>query len=506
MIIVTIFSVAEKFLGFIYRIFLSRTIGAEGVGLYQIALSVFAVLLTISCSGTPITVSRLMTKYRAENNPKREQGVITAGLFLALIVSLPLSALLFFGHNYFNFLFTDERCMSVFLIVVPVLSFNSMYAVLRGVFWGNKDFLPYSIIELLEEIVMIIAGIVLISSATTVFDGAKRAGIAVLLSYVFSFTVAVIVFFAKGGKLKNPKKELVPLISSALPITAMRTANSVINSLISIILPLRLVSAGFSSAEALASFGSAFGMAMPLLFIPSTIISSFVLVLVPELSENFYRGKTLALKTDIEKAVKLSVFMACIFIPIFFVLGDEIGVLVFSDAESGIYLSHSALLALPMGISQITTSILNSLGFEKKTLFYYVLSTVFMLVCIWFLPQFIGIYSLIIGFVFVFGLTSVLNIILIYKKSRTKPAIFKFILLGILFLIPSALLGFFAERILINYLGNFLTLLIISPILVVFNGLLFAISGQIDLKSLFLFVVDKMRKKNHNRQGEEHIN
>lgn len=250
----------EKFLGFIYRIFLSRTIGAEGVGIYQIALSVFAVLFTISCSGTPITVSRLMTKYRRGKQTEKRAGVITAGILLSVLISLPLSALLFFGHDLFDFLFTDPRCMSVFLIVVPVLSINCVYAVLRGVFWGDKDFLPYSIIELLEEIVMILMGIILISKATDVFDGAKRAGIAVLCSYVFSFVTGVIVFALRGGRLKNPKHEFLPLLSSSLPITAMRTANSIINSLVSIILPLRLVAAGLTNAEALAQFGSAFGM------------------------------------------------------------------------------------------------------------------------------------------------------------------------------------------------------------------------------------------------------
>ena len=45
--IVTLFSICEKFLGFIYRIFLSRSIGSEGIGIYQVALSVFALLLTV---------------------------------------------------------------------------------------------------------------------------------------------------------------------------------------------------------------------------------------------------------------------------------------------------------------------------------------------------------------------------------------------------------------------------------------------------------------------------
>ena len=168
--IVTVFSICEKFLGFLYRVYLSRTIGTEGIGLYQVALSVFALLLTLSCSGTPITVSRLMTKYRAENREDRVQKIITAGISFTLFIVIPICAVFFIFTDLFNFLFADQRCVNIFLVVLPGLIFTSVYAVLRGVFWGDKDFLPYSIIELLEEVCMIVVGIVLINSATSVYQ------------------------------------------------------------------------------------------------------------------------------------------------------------------------------------------------------------------------------------------------------------------------------------------------------------------------------------------------
>lgn len=385
--------------------------------------------------------------------------------------------------------------MSVFLIVLPALSINCVYAVLRGVFWGNKDFLSYSIIELIEEIVMIIAGILLISNATSVFDGAKRAGFAVLLSYVCSFAIGLTVFIIKGGKLRTPKNEFSPLLSSALPITAMRTASSIINSLVSIVLPLRLVAAGTSSSEAVAIFGSAYGMAIPLLFAPTTIIGSFVLVLVPEISENYYNQNANALKNDIEKAVKLCVFTACMIIPVFTVLGEEIGLLIFGDATCGNYLSHSSLLMLPMAISSLTTSILNSIGFEKQTLFYYVIGAVFMLLSIWFLPKYIGIYSLIAGFALVFGITTALNLILLGKKSKASPKYGKFTLLSLIFCIPTVILGLLTENLTINYLGNFLTLIITGAIMLVFNALLYVIFGMVDLNKILIPFLNKVRKK-----------
>jgi len=186
--IVTVFSMCEKFLGFLYRIYLSRTIGSEGIGLYQVALSVFALLLTVVCSGTPITVSRLMTKYRAEGKTDKVFKVISAGISFTLAVALPVALFFMVFGKKFTFMFADERCMKIFLVLVPGLVFTSVYSVLRGVFWGNKDFLPYSVTELLEEACMIIVGIVLISRTTDVYQGAFRAGVAVLVSYIFSFS------------------------------------------------------------------------------------------------------------------------------------------------------------------------------------------------------------------------------------------------------------------------------------------------------------------------------
>ena len=245
--IVTIFSISEKFLGFLYRIFLSRQIGAEGIGLYQISLSVFALLLTISSSGTPITVSRLMTKYRAENNKEKISEIVTAGLLYTIMLSLPICLFFFVFNGSLNFIFADERCINIFLIVLPGLVFTSVYSVLRGVFWGSKDFLPYSMIELLEEICMIVVGIILISNATDAYTGAYRAGVAVLISYIFSFTLASAVFIIRKNKLKNPKSQFRPLLSSAVPIATMQTANSLTMSLVSIILPLRLVASGLTN-------------------------------------------------------------------------------------------------------------------------------------------------------------------------------------------------------------------------------------------------------------------
>ena len=488
--VVTIFSVCEKFLGFLYRIFLSHTIGAEGIGLYQVALSVFALILTFICSGTPITVSRLMTKYRAENKHERISKIITAGLLFTVLLALPITAVFYLFAENFTFLFADERCINLFYLILPALSFSAIYSVLRGVFWGDKDFLPYSVTELLEEICMIIVGILLISYAKSVYQGAYFATLAVFISYLFSFSVALTIFFIRKHRLKNPKTELKPLLKSALPITAMRSANSLAVSLISIILPLRLIASGVDQNLAMRLFGSATGQALPLLSIPTTLIGSFTLVLVPEISENFYRKQSIPLKNDVEKALKISLLSSSLFVPIFLTCGNEIGILIFNSYECGEFLMASSFLVPFMSLSSISTSILNSMGLENKTLTYYVISGVFMLCSVWFLPSLLGVNSLIIGFAFIYGLTTILNLRLLNKTCPIKLNYSKTFLYSILTIIPSIILSSMLNLLLTPVLGAFISFMLTSVISCVFHLALFIGLDLVDVN----FIKTKLRK------------
>lgn len=481
--LVSVFSISEKILGFLYRIYLSHSIGAEGIGIYSVALSIFGLLYTLCCSGVPITVSRLMTKYRAEKKTLKVAKVITAGLSFALLTSIPVCLIFYFSGSAFSFLFADERSLHVFLVLLPGLVFTCVYSVLRGVFWGNKDFFPYSVIELLEEICMIIVGVILISLSTDVYQGAYRAGVAVLISYVFSFTLAVVVFFLRKNKLKNPLSEFKPLLKSATPVTAMRTAGSFATSLVSIVLPLRLISAGYSEVQTMRAFGAVVGQAFPILSIPTTLIGSFTLVLIPEIAENYYNKRHFYLKRDVEKAIKFTSLLTFIFIPVFFVCGEEIGIIFFGEYECGKYVTATSFLMIFMSLSSLSTSILNSMGLETKTLVFYVVGGALMLLSIWFLPKYVGIYALIIGFAMVYGITTILNLRLLNKNCAQKPRYQKFLITSALLTLPSILFGIMLERLMLPTFGTVLTLFCCAFLTAVFNVLLYFGFGLITFKN-----------------------
>lgn len=467
---IAVFSTVEKALSFFYRIVLSRIIGAEGIGIYQICLSVFAVFLTAASSGVPVTVSRLMAKSNACGDIKGRNAAVTAGIVATLVVTIPVAILLFFGRNLFDFLFANDESSDIFIILLPGLILTSIYAVIRGSFWGNKQFLPYSVIELLEDAVMVVLGCILVYGITDPALGAKRAVIAVLISYVFSFCASLFWYFKKGGRLANPKRQLKPLFSSSLPITAMRTSTSVLNSAVAVLLPLLLMKTyGVINSEAVSLYGIAIGMSVPLLFIPSSLIGSISVVIAPELSENFYKKKTELVKFDIEKSIKAAIFIAAVLMPILFVLGDEIGEFLYSNELSGEIVQNSAFILLPMCLSMITTTILNSMNCEKRTLIYFIIGAAAMIVSILALTKFVGVYSYIIGLALSFIITSSLNLKLLKNKCK-QIKFLKYTVTATAISLLGCTFGSMLDGIISRYLPLFWQIVILAPASVLFTA------------------------------------
>ena len=462
--IVTGLSIAERGLGFLYRVVLSRLIGAEGLGLYQVALSLFGLFLTVGTGGIPISVSRMITKSKALGDKKGEVRAVSAGFTACLLLSLPICLFLWLFGAKMPFLFTDNRAYGVFRILLIGLCFSCVYAVIRGYFWGNKEFLTPSLIEISEEAVMVVVGVALLKRIPSPAVGAERAAWAVVLSYLFSFTVATICFFLKGGKLSTPKKALKPLFNASMPITSVRASASLITSAVAVLLPAMLIRTGLSEGDAMKLFGIVSGMVFPILFIPSTLIGSLALVLIPELSEDYYRKNYTRLKKNLSRGLRFAFWIACALIPFFFVLGEEMGAIAFSNPLAGTMIKRSCIILLPMSLTMISTSMLNALGFEKQTFVFFFVGAAALLVSVLFLPQVCGAYAYIIGLGASYLLTAVCNLALLYKKCAflrkpTEQRDCKSLLFSLFSILPLSLFGQLMQALFLSFAGETLSLL-----------------------------------------------
>ncbi len=72
-----------RILGFFYRIFMSRTIGAEGLGIYNMVHPIFSICFAV-CAGS---IQTALSQYVAANQSKGK-AVFKTGLMIAMGLSL----------------------------------------------------------------------------------------------------------------------------------------------------------------------------------------------------------------------------------------------------------------------------------------------------------------------------------------------------------------------------------------------------------------------------------
>lgn len=370
--IISVFTVADRALGFVFKIFLSRELGAEALGVYQVALSLFFVLLTATTSGIPLIVSKLTAKYRIEGEIKRERALTTAALVVGLVISVVISAVTLLLHKPLGKLFTDAESASVLLYLLPALIFSSVYSALRGNLWGRQRYFAVSIVENLEQIARILVCVLLFALG---LNKLRMTALSLSVGCFVSMIAVIFCFVSAKGRLASPKGEIVPLLRSSTPITVSRAAASVVSSVLSIAVPFLLIASGYTKSEAMALYGASIGMALPLLYIPITVVGSLAFVMIPTVSRGISEGKTQAVNSQITSAIGFSIIVAALFVPMFAVLGVPIGEFVYDNAPSGKFISVSAWLLIPLSVENITSSVMNSLDLELKSFFNYLIGS-----------------------------------------------------------------------------------------------------------------------------------
>lgn len=485
---ITAFTIITRVLGFIFRIYLSRVLGTEELGIYQVSLSVFMVLLTIVASGLPLIISKLSAKYFAKKDGEKEGKLVSASLIIAAITSVILIVIVLVFKRLFSFLFTDERCYLILVAMLPAVLFSGIYNVFRGAMWGRSNYFCFCITELFEQIVRITICVVLLSFGIGSLSPSIGAALSLSIACFLSMALSVVLYFVYGGKLRKPGGVYKEVLKSSTPITAVRFLSSLVQPIIALIIPARLIAAGYTSSQALSIYGVAIGMTMPLLFIPITIVGSLSTALIPDLSAAVESEDSSHIKNRITTSLIITMFISFLMIPLFIGAGENIGLFFFNNITSGVLLSGAAWMTLPLALTNITSSILNALGMEVKSFINYLIGSIFLFLGICLLPGVIGIRALIVGMGVCVSVTSLLNLIMIKRKTKIKLGILKPMLLMACFCLPSAALTFFVTSLLNGVVPLFFNLAISCSLGGAMFVLLCAIFKIINIKTFFASV------------------
>lgn len=477
-LVVTGFSIATRLASFIFKMWMSRSLGAEIVGLYQIALSVLLMLFTIT-AGAPTVLSRKVAEAGVNGDIKKQNALLSASAVMGLGVSAIICAVLYALGDRLSFLFSNPQCLPLFFIMLPTLLTSTLYASLRSWFWGRKNFIAFSSTELVDEIVKIVLSIVFAGGFVGTISGARGIALAMTISDAFCVLVLAILFFIAGGRIAKPKG-FKQLTLGIVPLSATRIITSLGASLTALVIPQMLVKGGLSVAEATAEYGRVAGMALPLIMAPVTFISALSIVLIPDVASLRSKNDVGALRAKLSSCVTFGVVIASFFFAVYLPLGTSLGTILFGDEKAGNFVSYCSMMLFPIAIAQSTTPMLNSLGKEKNTLLHTFLGALAMLPCIIFMPCYIGVYAMALGSGVCFLVISIANFIVLKKEVGSFANLKKDCALVSLS-IPLAVGSAFLARLLRIYANHF-TAIVVVGIYVVF--LFFVTANAFDVIDL----------------------
>lgn len=453
---ITIFSVITRVFGFVFRIFLSRKLGAEGLGVYQIAASIMGIFMTLVASGLPLVTAKKCAEYEHSNMNDTKNACVTSATVIALIIGLASSLIIFLFQDMFASIIGNSLVVELMLLMCPAIIFSAVYAVFRGALWGKNSFFWVSFTELIEQVVRLILTFIMLYSVTDMFTSTRVTAKAFSITCLISATLVAIIYFIDGGRLKFNKGHYKYLIKSSSPITAVRIASSLIQPATATLIPMLLVNIGYTSSQAISQYGILMGMTFPILFAPLSIVGSLSMVLVPKISTLKVSNKYDEISSNIENSLNASLFLSMLLIPLFLSCGDLIGVVLFDNMQAGIFLQLSAVSILPIVLSNITSSVLNALSLEGKSFINYLIGSAVMFICLFAFTPLVKINAVIIAFFASMCVTAILNFRTIKKaipqlSYKILLDLFKYAVI----LVPTSLIGHFVSNILYHYLPAF---------------------------------------------------
>jgi stage V sporulation protein B len=435
-----------KLMGAAYRIPLARFIGAEGIGLYQMAYPVYLIFLSLSTAGLPIAISKIIAEQTAMGNTKGLRNVFRAAMFLMVLlglwgsVSMALAAPWLAGS-----VVVDARAVYAMWALAPAIFFMSLMAAFRGYFQGQHNMGPSALSQIFEQIVRVTVALILAflllkngieHAAAGAAFGATAGGIAGLF-YLF------IVYLRRRGKGKgietiqivhDCRLKFLPVVSRlvklALPISIAVILMPLLQTLDSIIVPAKLQSIGYTIRQATSALG-VLGNSWAVLYLPMIVTGAINTNLVPVIAAANVSGDRKLLTSNIRDGLRMAVLYLVPVAVVFFLCGATIYRIIYGGGGVEI-LCWFAPAVFFLGMEQVTAGTLQGLGRPNLPLINFLMGAFVKIVVTYIstgLPG-LNLCGAALGTAFGAGVTAILNLVSVKRLVGINLSFFPAAILG----------------------------------------------------------------------------
>lgn len=488
--------VVSKLLGALYRIPLARLLGGEGMGLYQMAYPIYTTILALATAGVPVAISIMVARKESGGLSGDSRRIFRVSFILLFIIGIVLSAAVFLSAGFLaNTVLQQPKALLPIAAVAPAIFFAGMLSVFRGYFQGHQWMIPTAVSQVVEQIfrvafVLILAfwlfprGLELAAAGATfgAVIGAV-AGLVVLIMFYMKFRQQPV----PGGSLKysheSARQLAGQLVKLAVPVSLGAMVVPLVQMLDAVIVPTRLISAGFSVSRATELYGELSGMASVLINLPTIFTIAIATSLVPAVAEAVAARDKLALQQRVNEGLRVAMLLALPSAVGLCVLAYQITDLLFASPEAGIPLAYLSFSVIVLAIFQVTSASLQGIGHPEIPLRHLMVTGLLKIFFNFYLTGlvYLNIKGPAIGTTLAFLVGCALNMIQLARRTGVDFEWGRYLKLALITVVMGIMVYISYETLVIRGLHSHLTTLVAIAIGVGVYGIALLVTRELDL-------------------------
>lgn len=397
-----------------FQVFLSGRIGAAGIGLLQLVLSVGSLAMTAGIGGIRTASMYLTAEELGKRRPGNVIWVLSGAFVYSLLFSCTVAAGLFFlapwiSENWIG----DIRALDAVRLFAAFLPVCCLSGVMVGYFTAANRIATLATVEVAEQ---------LLSMAVTVgglyfwagSDPAK-ACMAVVAGSGFGACLTLLCLVVLRCAERSKTNRRIPIFSrlrqTALPLALADDLKAGISTAENLMVPKRL--ALFQGVgDPLAVFGTVCGMVFPVLMFPACILFGLTELLIPELARCNAAGSRGRIRYLVRRSLRLAMLYGTVCGCVLFLCSDALCMRLYQSADAGKYLGWFSILTVMLYCDIVTDAMIKGLGQQKVSVRYNILTSVMDLVFLFLLLPKYGM----VGYFFSFAVTHGVNFALSLRR------------------------------------------------------------------------------------------
>ena len=471
-------NVTTGILGFIFSIYLSKILGAEGMGLYNLVMPIYNLFICLMTAGIVASISKITAIYAQKGEHNNIVKTISVVSLFNISWAFLIGIIVFFSAPVIGkYGVSDARTINAIRVICPAMVCIAISNILKGYFYGTSKITVPAIIDIFEKAMRIltVSLLIFLTQAQTLETMVTLATVALCIGEFQSLFFLFIYYKYSIKKIpisyEKPESRfqlLFDVVIISIPLLMNGFLTNILGTLATLIVPRRLLVAGFSYTDALSMIGKYTGMALSIITIPLIVVSTINTLLIPDLSQTLVLGKQYEASVRIRKVLKVAFLLGIATTIICNTIPDALGQMFYGRSDLGAYIRFASITA-PIFFPAITMfGILNGLNRQNIILRNSLIEAIIELICLYIFTAITSInifgYSLTVLIACTIGF--ILNMYEVNKHielNLNKSNIVIYILLGFL---TYLIINIFSKHIFTNslILNNFMVIILVFSI------------------------------------------